>query len=371
VEAEWLLYDCRDPTARPEFPRLRALAEGSLPAGGTVTFEPGGQVEISTRPGADLDAVLDGLAADTRALGTLLAEAGCRGVPAGVDTLRAPRRILGRPRYQAMESFFDADRGAGRWMMCNTASLQVNVSHDSEDPDRRWRLLHRLAPVLIATFANSPGRDAAGEAWASMRQGIWWSMDRGRTRPPPERGGSPARAWAEYALAADVMLIRTGESALPLTPGFSFERWLLSGHSAGWPTRDDLLYHMTTLFPPVRPRGWLELRVLDALPASVREVAVLVVAAAVQPAAAAALERALPDTSWLWPAAARRGLAHPGLAAASSLLFEVAIEALPAVTGRAERIEAVAAYAGQYVARRRQPRDGTLTREPMSFPSLR
>ena len=51
----------------------------------------------------------------------------------------------------------------------------------------------------------------------------------------------------------------------PLT----FAEWIEDGHELGWPTLDDLDYHLTTLFPPVRPRGWLELRMIDALPDAV------------------------------------------------------------------------------------------------------
>ena len=65
---------------------------------------------------------------------------------------------------------------------------------------------------------------------------------------------------------------------MPLERPLTFTRWILDGHALGYPTIDDLDYHLTTLFPPVRPRGWLEIRYLDALPAPWWRVAATIVA---------------------------------------------------------------------------------------------
>jgi len=139
-----------------------------------------------------------------------------------------------------------------------------------------------------------------------------------------------------------------------------FARWLHEGHPAGWPTADDLRYHMTTLFPPVRPRGWLEIRVIDALPPHIAEIAVLTVAAAAQDELAGELLARLPDTRSWWPAAARAGLADDQLASAATMLFDVTARALPLVTGRRDRIKAVADYRTSHVLRRAQPWGGSM-----------
>ena len=119
-------------------------------------------------------------------------------------------------------------------------------------------------------------------------------------------------------------------TALP--PGTSFGSWMTAGHAIGWPTADDLRYHLSTLFPPVRPRGWLEVRVLDALPGWVRDVAVLTVAAACNADASRELRGRMPDTSGLWVAAARDGLGHPVLGEAARILFTVVADHLDSVT---------------------------------------
>ena len=359
VEAERIVYLVGDPAGRVPYAELCPL-QGLLPSGSRVTLEPGGQVEISTAPAPDLDAVLDGLATDTAELDAQLSSRGLRAVDRALDTARPPWRVLAQPRYQAMEAFFDGWGSAGRWMMCNTAALQVNLSHDPACSSRRWKVMHVIAPVLLATFANSPGLDRARRSWASLRQGIWQALDPARTCPPCLTG-PPAEAWADYVLAADVMVITTGDGAIAMAPGMPFARWLREGHPAGWPTADDLRYHMTTLFPPVRPRGWLEIRVIDALPPRIREVAVLTVAAAAQEELAEELLGRLPDTRSWWSAAARAGLADDQLASAAATLFGITAKALPLVTSRPDRIEAVANYRSSHVLRRAQPWGGRIT----------
>jgi glutamate--cysteine ligase len=352
IELEWPVHLRDDLTRRPSHDHLLAATADPLPYAGRVTIEPGGQVELSTRPFQTADEALDAATADATALHTQLARAGLTTTDRAVDTRRAPRRILAAPRYACMEGFFSAGGEAGTWMMCNTASLQVNLGHDPDDPYRRWALAHRLGPVLVAAFANSPGIDATGRRWESMRQAIWWSIDPGRTRPPSIRG-CPGTAWLDYALAADVMLIRSadGTDATALSPGFAFGRWLAEGHPLGHPTVEDLRYHLTTLFPPVRPRGWLELRMLDLLPPRLRDVATVVVLAALTTGAAGELEQRLPATEGLWCAAARHGLAHPDLAASARILLDAVLPVVAQVTANPRRRDDVRTFAELFVGR--------------------
>src|SRR5439155_16867414 len=93
---------------------------------------------------------------------------------------------------------------------------------------------------------------------------VWANID--ATRTAPVGGTDPGDAWAEYALAAHVMFIRTAlDECTPILEALAFGDWVEHGHPLGWPTEADLTEHLTTLFPPVRPRGWLELRTIDAL----------------------------------------------------------------------------------------------------------
>ena len=355
LELEWPLHRRDNVLARPTQADIDLVLAAAMPSGGRVTFEPGGQVELSSLPHRSPDELFDAVRADERALAARLDSLGLATATVAVDDRRPPVRVLAQPRYAAMERFFAAQRGPGAWMMCNTASTQINISNDGGDPCSRWRLVHQIAPLLVAAFANSPGVGLDGTRWTSLRQGIWWRIDPARTRPVRTDLPRP-QAWLDYALRADVLFVnRPAPTGTALLPGLSFGAWLAHGHELGRPTLDDLRYHLSTLFPPVRPRGWLELRVLDALPVLFRQVATLVVASATSADACVELRRRLPDTSGWWQLAARSGLDHPGIAAAAQHLFRVAVDHLAAVTRSSEHRDLVAQYRTDYVEARRAP----------------
>jgi glutamate--cysteine ligase len=360
LELEWPVHRQGNAAVRPTTAEMTRLAQRRLPAGGQVTFEPGGQIELSTAPQCGVGAALEAARADERALKAELAAAGLVAETMAVDGRRPPQRVRTLARYAAMEQFFSAKGPSGTWMMCNTAATQINISHDGDDPCQRWLTLHLVAPVLIAVFANSPGTGLDGTRWASLRQGIWWSIDSGRTRPV-RMDLAPARAWLEYALAADVMFINRegsqGDDGLGLSPGLPFGDWMAHGHHAGWPTIEDFRYHLSTLFPPIRPRGWLELRVLDALPSWICAVATLAVATSCTGQAGRELRRRLPPTQQLWLAAARYGLRHPILHAAARELFAVVSDHLSSVSDRQEYGDLLQAYRCTYVDPGRTPGD--------------
>jgi iron(II)-dependent oxidoreductase len=378
LEAEWHIVDRRCPSAAVPLSRLRAAVDplAPLPAGSTISFEPGGQLELSTFPAPGLSAACERLSTDLDRVSRSLADAGLDRDGRGLDPRRAPNRQVDSPRYAAMAAFFDT-RGAplGAQMMCSTASLQVNVATGTSTPGHvavaeRWRLAHALGPVLVAAFANSPLRAGRPTGWRSTRQAIWDALDPGRTRPPPP--GDPVDAYARYALDAEVMLVRRPHAAWVAAPGLTFRDWLTGRTPYGRPTEDDLAYHLTTLFPPVRPRGWLELRMIDAQPDDGWPVAAAVVTALLDDPLAADLARAATaPVADRWPQAARQALTDRPLALAARTCFAAALDAL-ARLGAAALVPTVAAYADRYVARGRCPADDLLdplpTRTPMPLP---
>jgi glutamate--cysteine ligase len=262
-----------------------------------------------------------------------------------------------------MERFFDADGPEGKRMMSSTAALQVNVGlgqGGEGEVQRRWLLSHSLGPTLVAAFANSPVNDGHTTGWKSARLATWWAIDPSRTAPVGMAAG--VASWASYALSARVMFIRESpDSYQPLAQPLSFVRWLIDGHELGHPTLEDLDYHLTTLFPPVRPRGWLEIRYLDALPSPWWRVASVVVATLLlDDEAGAAAFRATEGTEELWLDAARWGLEHPALATAATECFEAAMAGAARVGADAASIGALSTYFERYVARHRCPADDRL-----------
>jgi glutamate--cysteine ligase len=282
-----------------------------------------------------------------------------------------------------MEAFFDRGGPWGRQMMCSSASVQVCVDagDDSDGTSGfrwRWRLAHAIGPVLVAAFANSPLRSGTRTGWRSTRQQIWSHLDSGRTRPPmaevaagppaagPAVGPDPRDAWAAYALDASVICIPGAESASAdwtAPEGLTFRRWLTSGSPR--PVRDgDLDYHLTTLFPPVRPRGHLELRMIDAQQADNWIVPLAVTAGLFsdEEASRAAAEAVAPLARSGDPgtAAACCGPSDPEVARASRMCFSAAIDALARSDTPSAIRDAVGEYNERYVRKDRCPADDLL-----------
>jgi glutamate--cysteine ligase len=155
------------------------------------------------------------------------------------------------------------------------------------------------------------------------------------------------------------MFVRVDEHhcVVPTRP-LPFARWIHEGHELGWPTLDDFAYHLTTLFPPVRPRGWLELRVVDALPDEWWPVAVAVTTALLDDAEAAdCVAHAARAVRNRAGDAARLGCSDAEIGAAVERCFAAALPALARIGVDAATVAAAETYYERYVARGRCPAD--------------
>ncbi|BCJ41451.1 glutamate--cysteine ligase EgtA [Actinoplanes ianthinogenes] len=348
VELEWTTHRAGDPAAPVGADELRAALgvhtpatlgnpePRPLPAGGTVTVEPGGQVEISSAPADSLTALHASVTTDHAALTALLARAGLVLGDRGLDEHREPRRILDTPRYAAMERSFDR---AGRTMMTGTAGLQICLdAGEAGQVAERWAALHEFGPPLLALFANSRVHAGRDTGWASARMAAWYGIDPRRAGPVP--GNNPARDWSRYALSAPLLCVRQDGDRWDAPPGMTFADWI-EEHRPGRlgvrrigsrrprvgrpPTVADLDYHLNTLFPPVRPRGYLEVRYLDTQPGGewIAPAAVVTTLLADPALTGRAREIAAPAAG-RWRPAARAGLRDPAVRAAAAGLAELA-----------------------------------------------
>jgi glutamate--cysteine ligase len=249
---------------------------------GRFSVEPGAQVEHSTAIHPTASGAVRELERGLATLARAFDEDRAVLAAAGLDVWHEPGSVpqqLDVPRYRAMGVYFARRSSSGAVMMQHTCSLQVNL--DLGPPgvaDERWLVANLASPIVTASFACSPVPGAVcgrGLAWLALdptRTGVPRLLTVGVT--------DPVSQMTDLALRADVLLVRTaGGGAVPGRPGWTFERWLRDGHPRfGRPSVSDLRYHLTTLFPEVRPRGFLEIRSADSVPARWRAAPVTLLA---------------------------------------------------------------------------------------------
>jgi glutamate--cysteine ligase len=301
-----------------------------LPARSLVTVEPGGQVEISTPPNTSAADLITGATADAQTLAELLGRHGLVLGSQGTDPHRLPKRLLQVPRYVAMQAAFDLIGPSGSRMMCSTASIQVCLDvGEASQSAARWRAAHLMGPTMVALFANSPHLAGRRTGWASSRLRATLG-----TCPPftlaPEPSDDPAGQWARTAMEAPVICVRADSHSWAAPAGLTFAGWIAEPARVGrLPTFEDLDYHLSTLFPPVRPKGYLEIRYLDAQ-AGPRWVTALALVAALM-ARPSTIDRVLELTEACgdrWFEAARDGLADPVLGAAARNIVRLGADSL-------------------------------------------
>lgn len=376
LELEWLVHDRRNPASSLSPARLAAAlgpwcpptlhnprtaptgGTAPMPNGSVVTVEPGGQVEISTRPAASLAECVAAAASDAHLLDARLARAGLGLLGAGSDPHREPARLLDVPRYAAMEAYFDRRSPSGRTMMGSTAAVQpcldAGRAAGADSFVDRWRTLHAVGPTLVAMFANSPILAGRRTGWKSTRQGAWLDIDPARTSAP-EATADPREAYVRYAMDAPLLCIRRDDGPWSAPVGVTFADWV-AGAAGPPPSYDDLAYHLSTLFPPVRASGHFEVRYLDEQPGDGWVVPTAVVWALIATATTRdRAQAAVEPVAERWIDAARHGLDDAGLARAAGQLIDIALDGL---AGQPEPIAArVADFAQRYTRRGRCPAD--------------
>ena len=300
------------------------VPEIEMPDGGRITFEPGGQIEISAAPNASLSGLVAGLRSTVESIaGAAPPDVALLSVGIDPETpVEAVPPQLHAERYRRMLAYFETIGPSGARMMRQTASFQVCVDA-VVTPMRTWRMLNALAPYMVAMFANSrryAGRDSGHR---SFRRETWATLDPRRTGVL----GLEEDAIAEYldfALNAPAFLL--GEAGLRAMP---FGCWL----DQNAVTAADWCTHLTTLFPEVRPRGYFELRSADVVPPEWYPVPLVLVAGLAYhpPSLETAADLLGPPSPELLACSGREGLAHPTLAGVAPLLCDLALDGCAAL----------------------------------------
>jgi len=238
--------------------------------GASVSLEPGGQLELSGAPVADLHetaAEMERHFAEVRAVAGPL---GAGFAPLGFHPLATRAEIPWMPksRYAIMRRYMPLKGGLGLDMMLRTCTVQVNLDFASEaDMVRKLRLSLLLQPVATALFANSPFTEGRPNGFLSARANVWADTD-------PDRTGIPAVAfedgfgferYVEWLLDVPMYFVLRDGAYVDLA-GRSFRDHMAGRfrEEAGPATLGDFADHMTTAFTEVRLKRFLEMRGADA-----------------------------------------------------------------------------------------------------------
>jgi glutamate--cysteine ligase len=236
-----------------------------------ITLEPGGQVEFSGSPlrstgevRAEADRFYDEFTAITKSLSLGILDAGFHPSWRREDIHRMPKE-----RYAIMSEYMPKRGRYGIDMMLRTCGAQVNLDFSSEaDMVKKYRVALGLQPVVTALLANSTHAEGRNTGYQSYRSLMWEDLDPDRTGVPGfvfEDGMGFAR-YVDYALDVPMYFIMRGGHHVDVA-GQSFRAFMegkLPGHEGEFPSMDDWHDHLTTLFPEVRLKRYLELRGPDS-----------------------------------------------------------------------------------------------------------
>ena len=235
--------------------------------GGAISLEPGGQFELS---GAQVETVhqtsseLMAHLAQVREVAAPL-HIGFLGMGMTPNWTRAEIPKMPKGRYRIMTAYMPKVGTLGLDMMYRTCTVQTNLDFSSEaDMVKKLRVSIALQPVATALFANSPFTEGKSNGFLSFRAEIWRHTDPDRTGMLPWvfEDGMGFERWVDYALDVPMYFVKHGDEYVDVA-GQSF-RDLIAGKLPGMPgasaTISDWANHLSTTFPEVRLKRYLEMR---------------------------------------------------------------------------------------------------------------
>jgi glutamate--cysteine ligase len=247
-----------------------ALKRAEGQAGGTISLEPGGQFELSGAPLASVHATGEETREHLRQV-TAAGEAlgiGFLGVGFSPNWTLAETPVMPKERYGIMRRYMPRVGTRGLDMMFRTSTIQVNLDFASEaDMVKKFRVALALQPVATAIFASSPFTEGRPNGFFSARSEVWRNTDAQRTGMLPFvfESGMGFERYADYALGVPMYFAYRNGHFVDVA-GCSFADFLagkLHRLPGERPTLDDWSDHLTTLFPEVRLKRFLEMRGAD------------------------------------------------------------------------------------------------------------
>ncbi|MBS0249245.1 MAG: glutamate--cysteine ligase [Proteobacteria bacterium] len=241
--------------------------------GGAISLEPGGQFELSGAPVETVHQTCSELMAHLAQVREVAKPLGIGFLGLGMTPSwsRADMPVMPKGRYKIMTNYMPKVGTRGLDMMYRTCTVQSNLDFSTEaDMVKKLRVSLALQPVATALFANSPFTEGRPNGFLSMRSEIWRDTDNNRAGMLPFafEDGMGFERYVDYALDVPMYFIKRGDSYIDAT-GKSFRDFfagkldILPGER---PTISDWANHLSTIFPEVRLKRYLEMRGADGGP---------------------------------------------------------------------------------------------------------
>ena len=257
----------------PIFDGENIIGMFDVTGGGAISLEPGGQFELSGAPvetvhqtASELFAHLAQLREVAKPLGI-----GFLGLGMTPNWSRADIPMMPKNRYKIMTGYMPKVGTLGLDMMYRTCTVQANLDFSSEaDMVKKLRVSLALQPIATALFANSPFTEGKPNGYLSFRSHIWTDTDNQRAGMLPWafEDGMGFERWVDYALDVPMYFVKRGDTYIDAS-GKSFRDFfagkldVLPGER---PTISDWANHLSTIFPEVRLKRYLEMRGADGGP---------------------------------------------------------------------------------------------------------
>ncbi|WP_347832863.1 glutamate--cysteine ligase [uncultured Planktomarina sp.] len=241
--------------------------------GANVSLEPGGALELSGAPLETIHETCDEVNVHLREVKEIADKIGVGFIGLGAAPIwhHEDVGLMPKGRYQLMDTYMGKVGTMGRTMMRRTCTVQVNLDFASEaDMVQKFRVALALQPVATALFANSPFFEGKVNGHKSWRARVWRDLDADRTGMLPFvfEDGMGFQRYVDYALDVPMYFVyRDGKYINALGQSFrDFLKGQLPALPGEMPTLSDWADHLTTIFPEVRIKQFMEMRGADGGP---------------------------------------------------------------------------------------------------------
>ena len=235
---------------------------------GIISLEPGSQIELSTFPEKNIHDIVSRLNYYNRVTAELGDELGIHFIGYGIQPVSTFKNIdlIPKGRYSIMNTYLPPIGSLTRVMMRETAGIQVCIDYESEeDAAKKLKIALGISPVITAMFANSPIRNGKETGFKSFRAHSWLNNDKSRCGLISKKIFNEEFGFSDYVdilLDLPMVFLKKDDKWINMK-GLTFREYIKNGYNDYKATIDDWFLHMSSFFPDVRLKNFLELRNCD------------------------------------------------------------------------------------------------------------